>query len=221
MRTTIGLLGDVDLGKPTHRELDAAVARLPVDIEARRIASDHPEARELDGLDGLWVIPGSPYRDDDAADGRPYASLVNGCTAEECDSRLGQGIGGHLVSRPPLVGTAGSRDRASRCRGAPRGAGANRAAAATAWSAGQRPDVRQRPEGAYGARARAARADPARPPCAPPGPGHDRRPDEPRADGGAHAPLPDVRALSTERWALSQAAPLSRLRGQMRRKEQS
>jgi len=40
----------------------------------------------------------------------------------------------------------------------------------------------------------------------------DRGPDEHRADGGAHAPLSDVRVLSTEHWALSQAAPLSRLR---------
>jgi hypothetical protein len=48
----------------------------------------------------------------------------------------------------------------------------------------------------------------------------DTSPDEHRADGGAHVPPPDVRALSTERWALSQAVPLSRLRGQMRREEQ-
>jgi hypothetical protein len=41
-----------------------------------------------------------------AADGTPYVSLVDGCTAEECHSRLGQGIVGHLVSGPPLVGTA-------------------------------------------------------------------------------------------------------------------
>jgi hypothetical protein len=56
-----------------------------------------------------------------------------------------------------------------------------------------------------------------------PGPGHDRGPDEHRADGGAHAPLSDVRALCTERWALSLAAPLSRLKGQKmrRRQEQS
>jgi hypothetical protein len=56
--------------------------------------------------------------------------------------------------------------------------------------------------GAYGARARAARANPARPPCARAGRGHDRGPDEHRAVGGARAPLigrvrPERRALST------------------------
>jgi hypothetical protein len=44
-----------------------------------------------------------------AADGTPYVSLVDGCTAEECHSRLGQGIVGHLASGPPLVGTAGEQ----------------------------------------------------------------------------------------------------------------
>ncbi len=148
-----------------------------------------------------------------AADGTPYASLVDGCTAEERHSRPGQGIVGHLVSGPPLVGTAGEqRPRVTlprRCRRPLR----NPAAGATVSSVGKRLDLRQRPEGAYGARPPAPRANPARPPCARPGPGHDCGPDEHRADGGAHAPLSDVRALSTEHWALSQAAPLSRLRG--------
>jgi hypothetical protein len=44
-----------------------------------------------------------------AADGTPYASLVDGCTAKERHSRPGQGIVGHLVSGPPLVGTAGEQ----------------------------------------------------------------------------------------------------------------
>ncbi len=46
-----------------------------------------------------------------AADGTPYASLVDGCTAEECHSRLGQGIVGHVASGLPLVGTAGETAR--------------------------------------------------------------------------------------------------------------
>jgi hypothetical protein len=52
--------------------------------------------------------------------------------------------------------------------------------------------------GAYRARPPAARADPARPPWRA-GSGHDRGPDEHRADGGAHAPPSDVRAPSIER----------------------
>jgi hypothetical protein len=35
------------------------------------------------------------------------------------------------------------------------------------------------------------------------------------------AKMPEIGSLRTERWALSQAAPLSRLRGQMTRQEQS
>jgi CTP synthase (UTP-ammonia lyase) len=64
--TAIGLLGDLDRAKPTHRELEAAVAMLPDGVEARWIGTYAPEARALTGLDGLWVFPGSPYRDDDA-----------------------------------------------------------------------------------------------------------------------------------------------------------
>jgi hypothetical protein len=41
-----------------------------------------------------------------AADGTPYASVVDGCTAEERHSRPGQGIVGHVVSGLSLVGTA-------------------------------------------------------------------------------------------------------------------
>jgi hypothetical protein len=38
-----------------------------------------------------------------AADGTPYVSLVDGCAAEECHSRLGLGMVGDLASGPPLV----------------------------------------------------------------------------------------------------------------------
>jgi CTP synthase (UTP-ammonia lyase) len=62
----IGILGDLDLEKPTHRELDAAVRLLPPEVEARWVPTD--EVERLDELDGLWVIPGSPYADDDAVD---------------------------------------------------------------------------------------------------------------------------------------------------------
>jgi CTP synthase (UTP-ammonia lyase) len=65
---TIALLGDKNLDYPTHRELDAAVGLMPDSIDARWIASDAPEARDLSGVDGLWVMPGSPYRDDDAVE---------------------------------------------------------------------------------------------------------------------------------------------------------
>jgi CTP synthase (UTP-ammonia lyase) len=107
MRTTIGLLGDLDLDKPTHRELQAAVALLPSEVEAHWLASDQPEARELAGLDGLWVIPGSPYRDDDAVDaaiawalesGTPFLGTCGGLSVR--GARLGAPLGGHRERSP-------------------------------------------------------------------------------------------------------------------------
>ena len=86
MRTRIALLGDKDLAYVTHRELDAAVGVLPAWVEARWVGSDTPEARALDGFDGLWVLPGTPYRDDDAVDAA---------------------IGWSLESGTPLLGTCG------------------------------------------------------------------------------------------------------------------
>jgi CTP synthase (UTP-ammonia lyase) len=62
----IRVLGDRNLDYVTHRELDAALALLPPGCEARWIASDDPRAPLLDGADGVWVAPGSPYRNDEA-----------------------------------------------------------------------------------------------------------------------------------------------------------
>lgn len=78
MATSIGLLGDLDLSKPTHRELKAAVGLFPDGIEARWIGTDEAEARSPEGIDGLWVFPGSPYRDDDAVFGAIGWALDSG-----------------------------------------------------------------------------------------------------------------------------------------------
>jgi acetylornithine deacetylase/succinyl-diaminopimelate desuccinylase-like protein len=64
--TRIALLGDRDLRFVTHRALEAAVARLPDGVAAEWVGTDTPAARSLDGFDGVWVLPGTPYRDDDA-----------------------------------------------------------------------------------------------------------------------------------------------------------
>jgi CTP synthase (UTP-ammonia lyase) len=64
--TTLALLGDRDLSYLTHRELEAAVAQLPAGIEARWAPTDSAAARELAWADGIWVLPGTPYRDTDA-----------------------------------------------------------------------------------------------------------------------------------------------------------
>ena len=65
--TRIALLGDKDLEKVTHRALAAAVAQLPAGVEAVWVGTDTPQARAPDAFDGIWMLPGTPYRDDDAA----------------------------------------------------------------------------------------------------------------------------------------------------------
>jgi hypothetical protein len=122
--------------------------------------------------------------DQPRADGTSYASLVDGCTVEECHSGLGRG------SSATWSGASAGRDRGGAATGrhaaaALLGAAANPTAAAAAWSVAQRSDLRRWPEGAYGARPPALCANPARPPCARPGPGHDGGPDE--TPGGRRA----------------------------------
>lgn len=63
---TIAALGDRDTTLFTHREIDAAMRLVPDGVELRWVASDSDEARRLDSFDGLWVLPGTPYRDDGA-----------------------------------------------------------------------------------------------------------------------------------------------------------
>jgi CTP synthase (UTP-ammonia lyase) len=65
--TRIALVGDKDLRYVTHRALDATLAQLPAGVEAEWVATDGPRARELDRFDGIWMAPGTPYRDGDAA----------------------------------------------------------------------------------------------------------------------------------------------------------
>jgi CTP synthase (UTP-ammonia lyase) len=65
--TRIALLGDKDLEKLTHRALAAAVTQLPAGVEAEWVGTDSPRARATDAFDGIWMLPGTPYRDDEAA----------------------------------------------------------------------------------------------------------------------------------------------------------
>jgi CTP synthase (UTP-ammonia lyase) len=65
--TRIALVGDKDLRYVTHRALDAAVAQLPAGVAAEWVATDAPQARELGRFDGIWMLPGTPYRDGAAA----------------------------------------------------------------------------------------------------------------------------------------------------------
>jgi CTP synthase (UTP-ammonia lyase) len=73
MSATVIAIGDRDERLFTHRELDAAMAQIDGDVECRWVASDSPAARALDEVDGVWLLPGSPYRDDHAA----YAAIAH------------------------------------------------------------------------------------------------------------------------------------------------
>jgi CTP synthase (UTP-ammonia lyase) len=66
MPTAITVIGDRDLRKVSHRELEAACARLGADIRFRWVATDSGDVRDLTGSDGIWLAPGSPYADEDA-----------------------------------------------------------------------------------------------------------------------------------------------------------
>jgi CTP synthase (UTP-ammonia lyase) len=56
----IAALGDRNTAFLTHREIDATMALEP------RIRWVGTEDARIDGYDGLWVVPGTPYRDEDA-----------------------------------------------------------------------------------------------------------------------------------------------------------
>ena len=64
MPARIALVGDRNPEYLTHRELDASIALMPAGVEARWVATDGPDARRLDGFDALWIVPGTPYRDE-------------------------------------------------------------------------------------------------------------------------------------------------------------
>jgi CTP synthase (UTP-ammonia lyase) len=68
----IVLLGDRDPRYLTHRELDAVLTLLPAGVRARWIGTDSRDVVSVPEADGLWVVPGSPYQDDDAV----YASIT-------------------------------------------------------------------------------------------------------------------------------------------------
>ena len=60
MPTAIAALGDRDVSFLTHREIDATIELEP------RIRWVATEGADIGGFDGLWVLPGTPYRDEAA-----------------------------------------------------------------------------------------------------------------------------------------------------------
>jgi CTP synthase (UTP-ammonia lyase) len=64
-------IGDRDQNYLTHRELDAAFRLMPDGVECSWTGTDSPEARDLESADAVWLLPGTPYRDDAVA----YAAI--------------------------------------------------------------------------------------------------------------------------------------------------
>jgi CTP synthase (UTP-ammonia lyase) len=62
MPVSIAVLGDRNVEQLTHREIDATLALLPADVDARWLPS--PEAESAAAANAVWVVPGTPYRDD-------------------------------------------------------------------------------------------------------------------------------------------------------------
>jgi len=64
---TIALVGDHNDAYPSHRELDAARVMLGPDVVTEWMATDGDRVRDLSGSNGIWLTPGSPYANDEAA----------------------------------------------------------------------------------------------------------------------------------------------------------
>src|ERR1700753_420497 len=87
MSLKIFAIGDRDPAHLTHRELDAAFTLMPPGVDCGWIATDSREARDLTSAGGVWLLPGTPYRDDrmayDAIDfclasGTPFLGTCGG-----------------------------------------------------------------------------------------------------------------------------------------------
>jgi len=63
---SIALIGD-RRDHRSHRELDAVRGMLGEGVSADWVATDGERVRDLGQFDGIWLVPGSPYADDDAA----------------------------------------------------------------------------------------------------------------------------------------------------------
>ena len=112
---TVLAIGDRDPRQLTHRELDAAFGLIGDHLDCGWVASDSAEARELDRADGIWLLPGSPYRDDDAADaaiahclhsGTPYLGTCAGfqyACVQLARALAGRGGAAHAEREPEAI----------------------------------------------------------------------------------------------------------------------
>jgi CTP synthase (UTP-ammonia lyase) len=108
----IWALGDRDPAHLTHRELDVAFALMPTDVDCHWVATNSREARNLAAADGVWLLPGTPYRDDTVAyeaidyclsSGTPFLGTCGGfqyaCVAL-ARARVGIEDAAHAESQP-------------------------------------------------------------------------------------------------------------------------
>src|SRR5581483_8442233 len=66
MTSCVLVLGDRDTRYLTHREVDSALALFPDDLRGGWTATDNVTEAEVASAAGVWLVPGGPYRDDDA-----------------------------------------------------------------------------------------------------------------------------------------------------------
>jgi CTP synthase (UTP-ammonia lyase) len=64
--TWLAVVGDRDTRYETHRGIDRVLASLPDGLEGEWHASDGIAADRIGAAAGIWVAPGTPYRDRDA-----------------------------------------------------------------------------------------------------------------------------------------------------------
>jgi CTP synthase (UTP-ammonia lyase) len=108
----IFLLGDRDANSVTHRELDAAIGLLPSGVRARWVGTDTPDAMRTSQADAVWLVPGSPYRNDAAVyvaitlartSGQPFLGTCGGfqyAVVEFARSVAGIADAGHAETTP-------------------------------------------------------------------------------------------------------------------------
>lgn len=72
MSVRIAVVGDENETYPSHREINAVRPMLGADVETAWVFTDSAQVRDLGSFDGIWLVPGSPYRDDKAA----YAAVT-------------------------------------------------------------------------------------------------------------------------------------------------
>jgi CTP synthase (UTP-ammonia lyase) len=63
----IAIVGDENTALTSHRGVNAVRRMLGGDVHAEWLATDGPQVADLTAFDGIWLVPGSPYADDDAA----------------------------------------------------------------------------------------------------------------------------------------------------------